>query len=385
MCSGLVSSTSSLRVLTHHHRRCEGADALRISLAHTEPGSAWRDEAVAAFKAACNAHSRLPCLLVELAGATPRTAAFDDPATGETVDSIALAQGETVTLHPARPGDRAAGRSTAHGDSPPARIGVHNAAGLAHCAPPGSIISIGDGHVRLEVLDQRSPGRDEVTCRAMEACTIKSRKRVHLPCAPAPTLTDADLADLKWAVSRGASFVAAASTAGAEDVHCLRDALSSVGGDDVRCAPAERPRPLRRARFGSGSAASPHRESGSWPSQSHREDRERARAATCGIDHRRGRLRDDRTPAARLGTWRREGTTRAELGEYQGGGVRKGVHRRRRCPRVDGVVAAANARRDDRRFCARSCPLAAEAAAACTRRRCTMSAVACNPPTMQEA
>ncbi|MDA3962835.1 MAG: pyruvate kinase [Planctomycetota bacterium] len=104
----------------------------------------------------------------------------------------------------------------------------------------GSTILIDDGRLRLQVISV--DGRD-VHCEVLVGGEAKSSKGVNLPGVEvsAPSLTDKDKADLTWALSNEADYVALSFVRSAQDIRNLRRRIAESGRSLPIIAKIERP------------------------------------------------------------------------------------------------------------------------------------------------
>ena len=95
---------------------------------------------------------------------------------------------------------------------------------------PGHDVLIDDGLVRLRV-EEVEHGR--ARCNVLVGGLVSSHKGVNLPGVPVPipSLTRKDLADLDFALSLGADFVALSFVRSAADVRDLRDLIRHAGSN----------------------------------------------------------------------------------------------------------------------------------------------------------
>ncbi|MCH2138532.1 MAG: pyruvate kinase [Phycisphaerales bacterium] len=112
--------------------------------------------------------------------------------------------------------------------------------GLLTCLSPGHRVLIDDGAVRLLVEDVDD---GQATCRVMTAGIVSQGKGVNLPDSDpplqVPTDTDFDMA--RWAISRGADFLAMSFVGNADQLRALRGVFPAGEGQPVLIAKIERP------------------------------------------------------------------------------------------------------------------------------------------------
>ena len=111
---------------------------------------------------------------------------------------------------------------------------------LAHDVNPGSLVLIDDGSIRLVV--SRKDG-DGVWARVVAGGLAKSKKGVNLPgvAVSAPSLTEKDIVDLKFAVELGVDWVALSFVRQPQDVIDARARIQGLGGEAPVIAKLERP------------------------------------------------------------------------------------------------------------------------------------------------
>jgi pyruvate kinase len=111
---------------------------------------------------------------------------------------------------------------------------------LARDLEPGSLVLIDDGSLRLVVSRLEADG---VVARVVAGGIAKSRKGVNLPGVrvSAPSLTDKDVVDLKFAVELGVDWIALSFVRRPEDVVEARARVADAGGEAPIVAKLERP------------------------------------------------------------------------------------------------------------------------------------------------
>ncbi len=97
----------------------------------------------------------------------------------------------------------------------------------------GSIVLIDDGLIELEVT---AIHEEEVICIVKNGGVVKNRKGVNVPNInlKLPAITDKDIEDIKFGITKDIDFVAASFIRTKEDVLFIRDLLDSNGGKDVQ-------------------------------------------------------------------------------------------------------------------------------------------------------
>ena len=111
---------------------------------------------------------------------------------------------------------------------------------LAEDVHPGSLVLIDDGSIRLVVSRKDEQG---VWARVVAGGLAKSRKGVNLPgvAVSAPSLTDKDIADMRFAVELGVDWIALSFVRRVEDVTGARDRVHEFGGEAPIISKMERP------------------------------------------------------------------------------------------------------------------------------------------------
>ncbi len=111
---------------------------------------------------------------------------------------------------------------------------------LAGDVHPGSLVLIDDGDIRLVVSRREADG---VRAKVVSGGVALSRKGVNLPgvAVSAPSLTEKDRRDLKFAVELGVDWIALSFVRRPEDIHAARGAVAAFGGEAPIIAKMERP------------------------------------------------------------------------------------------------------------------------------------------------
>jgi pyruvate kinase len=118
-------------------------------------------------------------------------------------------------------------------------------AALADDVTPGDTILLADGTVELRVLAV-SPG--EVECVVTRGGTIRDHSGMNLPgvAVSSPSLTDKDVADLRFALRLGVDLVALSFVRHPEDAAAVRSVMDEEGMRVPVIAKLERPEALER-------------------------------------------------------------------------------------------------------------------------------------------
>ncbi|RPF49843.1 pyruvate kinase [Thermodesulfitimonas autotrophica] len=105
-----------------------------------------------------------------------------------------------------------------------------NYEGLVRDVKPGNIILVADGLVSLRVLNTTAEG---VLCRVETGGEVSARKGVNLPGVKVnlPSLTEKDVADIRFGIAEEVDFIALSFVRRAEDVLAARRLLEEAGAD----------------------------------------------------------------------------------------------------------------------------------------------------------
>jgi len=196
-----------------------GMDVARLNFSH---GShAW--------------HARVIAHLRRLSARRRRPVAIIADLPGPKIRSGSLAGGGPILLKPG-------GRIVLTGRRAPGtaeRIGI-NYPRLAKEVSGGDRILLADGLIELRVTEVR---REEVACRVVSGGLLGERKGVNLPGVKLSlsALTRADLEHLRFALARGADYVAESFVRNAEDVLRLKRFIRALGRETPVLAKIEKP------------------------------------------------------------------------------------------------------------------------------------------------
>jgi pyruvate kinase len=110
----------------------------------------------------------------------------------------------------------------------PGELGVTFAALLARVVAPGEEVLIDDGRIRARAEGSDGP---RLICRVEVGGTVGPSKGVNLPSSalPIPALTEKDRADLQFALTVGADYVALSFVRTADEVRELRSLIDAAG------------------------------------------------------------------------------------------------------------------------------------------------------------
>ena len=98
---------------------------------------------------------------------------------------------------------------------------------------PGCRVLLDDGLVELAVAEIK--GQD-IRCRVVTGGPLSNNKSINIPdvAIPLPSLTEKDIADIRFGVEQGFDFIAASFVRKAQDVWDIRRVLCECGGQEVR-------------------------------------------------------------------------------------------------------------------------------------------------------
>jgi pyruvate kinase len=185
-----------------------GADGVRINMSHGTHEEKAGDILMA--RAAAARLGRPLAVLVDLSGPKIRT--------GKLVggEPVKLESGSLFTLT----------TQSVAGDKE--RVST-NYADLARVVPKGSRLLLDDGAIALTV---ESVNDQELACRVINGGVLGERKGINLPgiSLPIDSLTEKDLADLKWAVGQNADYIALSFVRTAEDCTRAKRLIAEAGG-----------------------------------------------------------------------------------------------------------------------------------------------------------
>jgi pyruvate kinase len=185
-----------------------GANGVRINMSHGTQEEKTED--IRNARAAAKKLNRPMAVLVDLSGPKIRTRQL---AGGQPVTLVA---GDLFTLT----------TQDIVGDNQ--RVGT-NYPDLAHVVEPGTRLLLDDGAIALVV---ESTTRTDVICRVINGGVLGERKGINLPGVPLPidSLTEKDIADLKWAVEQNADYIALSFVRRAEDCSRAKALIREAGG-----------------------------------------------------------------------------------------------------------------------------------------------------------
>lgn len=100
---------------------------------------------------------------------------------------------------------------------------------LARVVEPGARLLLDDGAIALVV---ESKTATDVVCRVINGGVLGERKGINLPgiSLPIDSLTEKDIADLRWAVSQDVDYIALSFVRSAEDCARAKQMINEAGG-----------------------------------------------------------------------------------------------------------------------------------------------------------
>ena len=185
-----------------------GADGVRINMSHGTQEEKTED--IKRARAAAKKLNRPLAVLVDLSGPKIRTRQLEggQPVTLKAGDLFVLTTQDIIGNEQ--------------------RVAT-NYPDLAHVVEPGTKLLLDDGAIALVV---ESTTRTDVICRVINGGVLGERKGINLPgvSLPIDSLTEKDLADLKWAVSQKVDYIALSFVRRAEDCARAKDLIREAGG-----------------------------------------------------------------------------------------------------------------------------------------------------------
>ena len=106
--------------------------------------------------------------------------------------------------------------------------------GLTNDVKKGSVISIDDGLVQLEVKE--IVDKTDIVCRVQNNGVLSNHKGVNLPGIKTnlPAITPKDVDDIKFGIENGIDMIAASFIRKKEDVYDIRKVLENHGGENIK-------------------------------------------------------------------------------------------------------------------------------------------------------
>ena len=107
--------------------------------------------------------------------------------------------------------------------------------GLIYDVTEGSIISLDDGLIQLQVLDVDTDQR-EIKTKVLNSGKIKDKKGVNVPDVHVnlPALTEKDKQDIMFGIEQGVDFIAASFVQDQQAVLTIRKLLDHSGGEEIQ-------------------------------------------------------------------------------------------------------------------------------------------------------
>lgn len=214
-----------------------GMTGVRLNLSHVtlRESAQW----LAGLGRAAAAAGVRPQLLIDLQGPELRTGRLDAP--------VELAEGDMVSLGEEDGAEdmavsvgSAGANETAISDGAAAvrkRVQIPLPAFVRSFCLPGQELLLDDGKLLLRVVES-VPQRPPIA-RVMRGGILNSRKSIAFPGIPkihnmAPTLTEADLRNIRDAKAYGVTAVMQPFVRRREDLEAVRRALDEAGGEEIR-------------------------------------------------------------------------------------------------------------------------------------------------------
>ncbi len=202
-----------------------GVNVFRLNMSHGDHKSHTQT-----FNTIRRVTDKLACqiaILADLCGPKIRTGRFEN-------DGIELIDGQAVVV------------STRPGIGRPGYI-ISQYEALAGDVKSGDRILIADGLIELEV--ESTSGEHEVACRVIHGGLLGNNKGINLPGVnvSAPSMTDKDHADAKFALDLGVDYIALSFVRTARDIEQLRSVVDAHPHKAAIIAKIEKPEALENA------------------------------------------------------------------------------------------------------------------------------------------
>ena len=201
-----------------------GVNVFRLNMSHGD--HATHRETCRQVRRIADGAGQTVAVLADLCGPKIRTGRFRD-------GPITLATGATVTV------------TTRDVPGEPGLIPSQYAA-LAADVSEGDTILLNDGLVELQVTAVDGP---DISCRVVYGGRLGDHKGINLPGVnvSAPSLTDKDREDARFALELGVDFLALSFVRRAADITDLRELIRNAGADTAIIAKIEKPEALDQA------------------------------------------------------------------------------------------------------------------------------------------
>ena len=185
-----------------------GANGVRVNMSHGTHDEKAED--IARAREAANKLGKPIAILVDLSGPKIRTRALKDG------QPVKLEPGALFTL-------------TTDGILGDEQRVATNYPDLPRVVQPGTRLLLDDGSIALVV---ESTTDTEVVCRVVDGGLLGERKGINLPgvALPIDSLTEKDVADLKWAVGQNADYIALSFVRRASDCERAKQLIADAGG-----------------------------------------------------------------------------------------------------------------------------------------------------------
>jgi pyruvate kinase len=209
-----------------------GMDALRINAAFSD--HAAHSSMIAAYRAACAAAGKQPCVCVDLQGSELRSSWLVDKASKAPVDGMQLTAGQKVVLFGSATQEQDSFVGWDDGDN--TRIGI-GLAQLGEHVKQGFTIRMADGSVEFRVLEVLSAS--EARAQVVSDCKLGSHKMVSLANTELalPFLSAKDVADVEWAVAEGVDCLITSYARSKDDMDELLQLLQRLDASvHMQCA-----------------------------------------------------------------------------------------------------------------------------------------------------
>lgn len=185
-----------------------GANGVRINMSHGTHEEKAAD--IASARAAAKKMRRSLAVLVDLSGPKIRTGELKNN------QPVRLEHNAVFTITTEKIEGNAERVSTNYPDLP-------------RVVPPGTRLLLDDGAIALVV--EKTTDTD-VICRVVDGGLLGERKGINLPGVDLPidSLTEKDIADLKWAVQQAADYIALSFVRRASDCEHAKRLIMELGG-----------------------------------------------------------------------------------------------------------------------------------------------------------
>lgn len=203
---------------TLHELMLAGMDVARINMSHGERGH--HREVIARIRRIADELHRPVAIMLDLSGPKIRTGKLRDGV-------VHLVVGSEVQI------------TTEQLEGDATRFST-NYPNLSRDVTPGERILIDDGEIELQVLQTTST---EVVARVIQGGMLSDHKGINLPGVKVsiPSITEKDVADLRFGIELGVDLVAQSFVRHADDCLRARDLIGQFGGNAHLIAKIEKP------------------------------------------------------------------------------------------------------------------------------------------------